>query len=255
MSTVRDVAWKELVLQLRPAGRVPKHYALQGVPVVLLFLAVVFLGPVYLEAESLGFAVVMTGFILMTVATVGPMALAGDTFAGERERHTLETVLTAPVTPRQLFLGKMLAHGAVLAGGLVVATLLTVALVSLTPVEPMVRSLTFLVLPFFFIAMIILGFLVLLSAYLASLRSTSVKEANTRFGIYMMIGMGIGFFPTAVIVPLLAAFWGTGLASFTILMVLLFLQIAAVAVFLAFVGYMVVQLVRGTHTENFPVEL
>lgn len=64
---------------------------------------------------------------------IGPMPTIADAFAGERERHTLETLLASPLTDRAILLGKMgaqytlvLAHVALvsLAAGLTSAILL-----------------------------------------------------------------------------------------------------------------------------------
>lgn len=38
---------------------------------------------------------------------IGPMPTIADAFAGERERHTLETLLASPLTDRAILLGKM----------------------------------------------------------------------------------------------------------------------------------------------------
>jgi ABC-2 type transport system permease protein len=38
---------------------------------------------------------------------IGPMPTIADAFAGERERHTLETLLASPATDRAILLGKM----------------------------------------------------------------------------------------------------------------------------------------------------
>ncbi len=65
-------------------------------------------------------------FFLM-LATLLPITIAADAFAGERERKTLEALLAIPLSPRDLFFGKALlpftyGFGASLAAFLVVTT-------------------------------------------------------------------------------------------------------------------------------------
>ncbi|MEH7414859.1 ABC transporter permease subunit [Neobacillus drentensis] len=50
----------------------------------------------------------MIPFFLM-VAIINSMVTASNSFAGEKERNTLETLLFAPITVKELFMGKVLA--------------------------------------------------------------------------------------------------------------------------------------------------
>lgn len=50
-------------------------------------------------------------FLLLPITSV--IVLASDSFAGEKERRTLETLLAEPVSPTTLFLGKTLAPSSV----------------------------------------------------------------------------------------------------------------------------------------------
>ncbi|MEM0120435.1 MAG: ABC transporter permease subunit [Thermoprotei archaeon] len=50
-------------------------------------------------------------FLLLPITSV--IVLASDSFAGEKERRTLENLLAEPVTPLQLFFGKTLAPSSV----------------------------------------------------------------------------------------------------------------------------------------------
>ncbi|NVM52915.1 MAG: ABC transporter permease subunit [Candidatus Helarchaeota archaeon] len=47
------------------------------------------------------------GFILM-IAVIIPTVVASDSFAGEKERKTIEALLAAPISDSELFLGKVL---------------------------------------------------------------------------------------------------------------------------------------------------
>lgn len=48
----------------------------------------------------------VTGFVFQVMAAIIPSNLTADSFAGEKERKTLETLLTLPITTTTIFLGK-----------------------------------------------------------------------------------------------------------------------------------------------------
>jgi ABC-2 type transport system permease protein len=53
---------------------------------------------------------------------IGPMPTIADAFAGERERHTLETLLASPLSDRAILLGKMGAQYALVAAHVVLVS-------------------------------------------------------------------------------------------------------------------------------------
>ncbi len=63
-----------------------------------------------LEYKSVYFFVnfMMIPFFLMA-AIINSMVTASNSFAGEKERHTLETLLFAPISVKELFVGKVIA--------------------------------------------------------------------------------------------------------------------------------------------------
>lgn len=63
------------------------------------------LGPDALDTKILPFGILAVGFFPMSFSLV----IALETFVGEKERNSLEALLTAPLTDRELFLGKYLA--------------------------------------------------------------------------------------------------------------------------------------------------
>jgi len=78
-----------------------------GRPGLIRFVAIYFVVFGFVLPGSLGdvtAAYVVFAFVPLYVA--GPLAV--DAFAGERERETLETLLSSPVTPRKLLGGKAL---------------------------------------------------------------------------------------------------------------------------------------------------
>lgn len=58
--------------------------------------------------EEIGFLInLYSGFFLMMGAII-PTVVASDSFAGEKERKTIEALLAAPISDGELFLGKVL---------------------------------------------------------------------------------------------------------------------------------------------------
>ena len=53
--------------------------------------------------------VIMVPFLFMTMSLAATSILTADSFAGERERKTIEPLLAAPISDSELFLGKVLA--------------------------------------------------------------------------------------------------------------------------------------------------
>jgi len=62
-----------------------------------------------LEGRSQGFVLVMIPYFLMLWSLVGGMTIASDLVAGEKERGTMETLLTSPATRMQVVAGKFMA--------------------------------------------------------------------------------------------------------------------------------------------------
>jgi len=52
---------------------------------------------------------IMSPFLFMTMSLAATSILTADSFAGERERKTIEPLLAAPISDSELFLGKVLA--------------------------------------------------------------------------------------------------------------------------------------------------
>ncbi|MBU7004474.1 MAG: ABC transporter permease [Theionarchaea archaeon] len=81
--------------------------------------------------RSLYFAVnIMAPPFFLMLATMLPITIAADAFAGERERKTLEALLVVPMSSRDLFLGKSLLPLAYGFGASLVAFLVTTIMVN-----------------------------------------------------------------------------------------------------------------------------
>ncbi len=75
-------------------------------PVFLVIMQAVLLSQFGSTAKDLEPTMLLTvGALLATMV----VALTADSFAGERERNTLELMLCLPISSRELFLGKLLA--------------------------------------------------------------------------------------------------------------------------------------------------
>ena len=113
------------------------------------------------------------------------LSVGADTFAGERERHTLETLLASRLPDQAIFFGKLIAitifgWGQSLVAALVALLVVDIAHGGLTlyPVSSVV-------------AIIIFGLLVALvgsaTAALVSLRAATVRQAQQMLSIGMVV--------------------------------------------------------------------
>ncbi|OYV02795.1 hypothetical protein CGW93_03755 [candidate division bacterium WOR-3 4484_18] len=137
----------------------------------------------------------MVPYVFIIMMMTGAMHTATDITAGEKERGTLETILTAPLTRTELLLGKWLS---VLVFALVTGMLAVIGLVvaikfRLTPMGniPGTEQMGFYISPG--AAGLILVLVVPLATFLASLLITvsiiakSYREAQTYASIIMMV--------------------------------------------------------------------
>jgi ABC-2 type transport system permease protein len=99
---MRTVAWKELREIL--AGRSETKRGFSYRTLVLPILIGIFFGIQTMNGNS-GFAVFPVGLLAMSTTT----GLITDAIAGERERHTLETLLASPVSDLAILVGKLAA--------------------------------------------------------------------------------------------------------------------------------------------------
>jgi ABC-2 type transport system permease protein len=103
MSDIQTIVWKEWRELLRmsgsPRGAIARHLS----SVVLLSI---------LWPWQFGLRFLHTGLAAVLAASTAAIYIAGaspDSFAGERERHTLETLLASRVPDRAIIIGKILA--------------------------------------------------------------------------------------------------------------------------------------------------
>jgi ABC-2 type transport system permease protein len=134
---------------------------------------------------TIGFLCVGVVAIAAFMGFLGPMPTIADAFAGERERHTLETLLAGPISDRAILWGKMAAQYAVVGAHVLlvsVAAGLTSAILLGGP------GLLVLLAGLFaggLAACLTSSFIVGLGILL-SLRAPTVKKAQERIGYVMM---------------------------------------------------------------------
>jgi ABC-2 type transport system permease protein len=135
--------------------------------------------------------------------------VVADSFAGERERHTLETLLSSRLSDRAILFGKM-ATSILYGWGLTMISVL-LGLITLN----IVYATDYLLLypTMFSIGIIVLSFLVatLSSALgvLVSLRATTVRQAQQTFSIAFFI-----LFIPLFLIPLLPEIWKIKMKSY-----------------------------------------
>jgi ABC-2 type transport system permease protein len=133
-------------------------------------------------------------FVLLWIPFYLIINLIGDAIAGERERHTLETLLASRMPDRAILLGKVLIVVGYGMGLLLASLLLGLVLVNLTNSEGAWQFYPSDLL----LGVIVLGLAVTLlgagGGVLVSLRSSTVRQAQQVLGIgTLVVTFGVGF--------------------------------------------------------------
>lgn len=97
------IVWKEL--KERVVARASRPLCSAAHIAILLLFGVV--APWWLGAQWLSDPLVFWVWVLLPLPLV--IAAAAESFAGERERHTLETLLASPLSDRAILTGKIIA--------------------------------------------------------------------------------------------------------------------------------------------------
>jgi uncharacterized membrane protein SpoIIM required for sporulation len=129
------------------------------------------LGPDTLNEKVLPFSVLAVGFFPMTFSLV----IALETFVGEKERNSLEALLTAPLTDLELFTGKYIAACIPPVGTSTIGMAIYVALIMATG-GPMPVTLPILLI--FWMLTVAQALVMVAGAVIVSSHTTSVRAAN-----------------------------------------------------------------------------
>jgi ABC-2 type transport system permease protein len=209
---IGTVMWKEAKSLFRYRGSRTRALVTLLVPVALV--AVWFplqMGTDWVDDWVSLFSLVAP--LVMVIITVP------DSFAGERERHTLETLLASRLPDRAIFLGKLL----VAVGMGFVMTVLVLALALITVNAAHWEGHVALYSPTIFLVDLAVAFVVALlvasAGILLSLRASTVQEAQQTLGVVVMV-------PPMVIGLVLLAFrdrigdWLTGVSVTQVVLII-----------------------------------
>ena len=144
-------------------------------------------------------------FLMFVFAALSPVALASDTGAGEKERYTLEPLLTNPVSKKEILAGKylcLIVMGLIgttaFAAGIIISTVLTPDVFGFEKLDLYIKTLPAILL---FLTALLLTMLFSSAELMLSFAARSPKEAQVFFLPLMMITMTAGY-STSVIDPL-----------------------------------------------------
>ncbi|WP_341939036.1 ABC transporter permease [Marinimicrobium sp. C2-29] len=152
-----------------------------------------------LSKEDMGAGIIgnLLMFLVVLSMTMGGFYLAIDTTAGERERLSLEPLLSLPITRFQVTLGKYLAILAFVGVAFVTPVISASILIQFIPEQffgsansPSTFTLVKVLILNAPLCLLISGFLMAIAAY-----AKSIKEAQTQLGMAMLLPM-VPFFVT-----------------------------------------------------------
>jgi len=131
----------------------------------------------------------MLSYLILLITLLGGMYLAIDATAGERERGSLEPLLTAPVPRPHLIYGKVLASAFFMSLALALVTTTIALSIGLLPLETIGMSANFGPLVALGVFLSTLPFVTIGAALLTVVASftRSYKEAQTWLGVVMLV--------------------------------------------------------------------
>lgn len=226
--TIIRKEWKEMLLR-----RGNYRGSLLNMAIILGMLGVFFplqFGPDWLAPQSM---VIIWCWVPVFLA----LSMVTDAFAGERERHTLETLLASRLSDRAILFGKIgaaiaYAWGISIAGMLVAAVTINIAY----PIE----GIRFYPLPFFAavlaISLLVAGLFSSLGV-LVSLRAETARQAYQRLGVVMILvfllpSIGLQFVPQEFLTRLISGLPGVNI-QVVLLVVIAVLLLANIGLIMA----------------------
>jgi len=208
MSDITTIIWKELKEQFQQRGS-----ARSGLVSLLIFVGLIgIFMPLNSGPEWLTNPVLLLAWSWLPIFLTASMV--SDSFAGERERHTLETLLASRLSDSAILLGKILA--AVLYGWMITVVGLLVGVVTVNVAFPDggVRFYD----PGAFAAAVVFSLLgcLLMAALgvLVSLKSATARQAYQKLsfsylGLFILVFLGAQIMPAEMKKDL--AFWFSSL--------------------------------------------
>lgn len=149
-------------------------------------------------AEESFISQTMSGSFLMLIIMapfIGGLAVAVDTLAGERERHSMQSLLAQPVSPKNVILGKL----AMVSTFSIVGTLLALATflfaISLVPAGtlPIALHLNMVTVPLIVLQLIPFAILIASVQLFISIQVKSFKEGQSYISMFMMVPMFVAY--------------------------------------------------------------
>jgi len=140
----------------------------------------------------------MSGSFLMLIIMapfIGGIAVAVDTLAGERERHSMQPLLAQPISPKDVILGKL----AMVSTFSIVGTLLALATflfaISLVPAGtlPIALHLNMVTVPLIVLQLIPFAILIASIQLFISIQVKSFKEGQSYISMFMMVPMFVAY--------------------------------------------------------------
>ena len=190
-ATVLWKEWKEIVLERSAGGSGSLR------PLILIALLGIFI-PLRMPPEryfSVAGLLAPTFFSVIVITTV-----IADSFAGERERHTLETLLASRLSDRAILFGKIAASIAY--GWLMSFSCILVGTITVNVVNWHGQILTFHDAPSWLILLLgppLMGGVVATAGVLVSLHSTTVRSAQQTLSVaFAVLFLGIVFGSTSL---------------------------------------------------------
>jgi ABC-2 type transport system permease protein len=186
MSTIIWKEWKEFLVQ-RGSSRRGRLLSI-GIPIAIFGVFIPWrAGPEYVNTSA-------SLIVPALMPLLFTMAIVSDSFAGERERHTLETLLASRLSDEAILFGKIAAAVLFAWGMLVVMMILGLIGVNLTHGDgrlllfPMNSVIAVMVLDF------LLAAFVSAAGVLVSLRAATVRQAMQTLNMGFMVMMFVGLF-------------------------------------------------------------
>ncbi len=174
------VLWKELT-ELTQSMRRPA--ALIGIAIYLGFFGV---GPALMIGPAFASSPLTLAFWIILPAIVG-IGVATNAFAGERERHTLETLLATRLPDRAILFGKLGAAVLFSMSYVILAMLVGLVTLNLASGEPGLLLYSPTLLLGGFVSCLLVSGVLAAAGVLTSLRAATVREAAQKLSLVMLL--------------------------------------------------------------------